>query len=163
MKKILGIFALAAGLVASTSAMADTYNLGAVPIGWHGQFGPNWVRGAFSDTIDFTLSGASTISAGVGTLNFTVGGMPFNNINGLDMTVYTSGGIDLASGTDITLNNLAAGNYYAIVSGVANGSSGGYYSGAVAVSQVPEGNSVAMLLAGLGLLGYVVSWRKALF
>ncbi len=160
MKKLLSTLALAAGLVASSGAGAATYNLGTLPVGVT-QFGVNQVMGSFSDTIDFSLSNLSTLSAGVGTLNFSLGGSPFKNITGLDLTLYTAGGTDLGSGTDITLHNLAAGSYYAIISGTANGSAGGEYGGAIAVSPVPEADSMAMLVAGLGLLGYVVSRRKA--
>ncbi|HEX8957366.1 MAG TPA: FxDxF family PEP-CTERM protein [Burkholderiaceae bacterium] len=160
MVKFLSSLALAAGLVASASAGAATYNLGTLPAGIT-QFGVNQVSGSFSDTIDFTLSNMSTLSVGIGALNFNLGGSPFKNISNLDLTLHTAGGTDLGSGADITLHNLAAGGYYAIVSGNANGAAGGEYGGAISVSPVPEAGTVAMLLAGLGLLGYVVSRRKA--
>src|SRR5579863_5161976 len=112
MVKLLSSLALAAGLVASASAGAATYNLGTLPAGTT-QFGVNQVSGSFSDTIDFSLGSMSNFSAGVGTLNFSLGGSPFKNITGLDLTLYTSGGTDLGSGTDVTLHNLAAGSYYA--------------------------------------------------
>jgi hypothetical protein len=160
MVKLLSSLALAAGLAASASAGAATYNLGTLPTGVT-QFGVYQVSGTFSDTLDFALGGVSNLSAGVGALNFTLGGSPYKNISNLDLTLYNSHGVDLGSGTDITVNNLAAGNYYAIVSGKANGVAGGEYGGAISVSPVPESSSVAMMLAGLGLLGCVALRRKS--
>ncbi len=159
MIKALSSLALAAGLVASASAGAATYDLGSLPAGVT-QFGAYQVSGTFSDTIDFTIGSLSKLSAGVGALNFTLGGSSYLNISNIDLTVYNSQGRDLGSGTDVTLN-LAPGSYYAVVSGKATGIAGGEYGGAVSVSPVPESSSVAMLLAGLGLLGYAVSRRKA--
>jgi hypothetical protein len=159
MKKLLGSLALAAGMVASTGAGAATYDLGTLPAGVT-QFGVNQASGSFSDTIDFTLSGLSILSAGVGALNFSLGGATYKNISNLDLTVYSSNGTDLGSGADVTLKGLAAGSYYVIVSGQATGLAGGEYGGAISVSPVPESSTLAMLLAGLGVMGYVVSRRK---
>jgi hypothetical protein len=159
MIKALSSLALAAGLVASASAGAATYDLGNLPTGVT-QFGVYQVSGTFSDTIDFAISGVSNLSAGVGALNFTLGGSPYKNIGNLDLTLYNSHGTDLGSGTDITVNNLASGSYYAIVSGKATGVAGGEYGGAISVSPVPESSTLAMLLAGLGIMGYAVSRRK---
>ncbi|MBV8634570.1 MAG: PEP-CTERM sorting domain-containing protein [Burkholderiaceae bacterium] len=160
MVKFLSTLALAAGLAASASASAgNTYNLGTLPAGVT-DFGIYQVNGTFSDTIDFTLSNMSNLSAGVGTLNFSLGGTPYKNISDLDLTLYTAGGTDLGSGTDITLHNLSAGGYYAVISGIANGSAGGEYGGAISVSAVPEPGTVAMMLAGMGLLGYIATRRK---
>lgn len=160
MVKFLSSLALAAGLAASASAGAATYDLGALPVGVT-QFGTYQVSGTFSDTIDFTIGTLSSLSAGVGALNFSLGGTPYKNISNLDLTIYNSKGTDLGSGTDLTLKGLAAGSYYAIVSGQATGSAGGEYGGAISLSPVPESSTLAMLLAGLGVMGYVVSRRKA--
>ncbi|PHV07392.1 hypothetical protein CSQ96_09285 [Janthinobacterium sp. BJB412] len=54
---------------------------------------------------------------------------------------------------------LSAGDYTLRVSGYVNGVSGSY-SGNIAVSAVPEPETVAMLLAGLGLVGVVSRRRK---
>ena len=151
MVKFLSSLALAAGLVASAGAGAATYNLGVLPAGVT-QFGVYQVSGTFSDTIDFAIGGVSSVSAGVGALNFTLGGSPYMNISNLDLTLYNSHGTDLGSGTDVTLNNLAAGSYYAIVSGKANGVAGGEYGGAISVSPVPESGSLAG--AGIRLPGH---------
>jgi hypothetical protein len=160
MLKSLGSLVLAAGLAVSASAGAATYNLGSLPVGVT-QFGVYSVSGTFSDTIDFTLGSAANLSAGVGSLNFSLGSSPYKNISNLDLTLYNSSNVDLGSGVNVSVSNLAAGNYYAVISGKANGVAGGEYGGAISVSPVPEASSLAMMLAGLGMLGYVASRRKS--
>ena len=49
---------------------------------------------------------------------------------------------------------------YLNVTGITNGSQGGLYNGLIAVSAVPEPETYAMLLAGLGLMGAVVRRRR---
>lgn len=164
MMKALSGLVLAAGLVASASAGAATYDLGTLTTGVT-QFGGYLVNGTFSDTIDFTISSLSTVSTGVGVLNFTMDypdtSTPFMDISSFNLTLYNSKGVELGSGADITLNKLGAGSYYAVMSGIADGPAGGEYGGGISVSPVPESGSLAMLLTGLGLLGFVVSRRKA--
>ena len=56
----------------------------------------------------------------------------------------------------------AAGNYFLLISGVTTGSSGGAYSGSILVSAapIPEPESYAMFLVGLGVMGAIVLRRK---
>ncbi len=56
---------------------------------------------------------------------------------------------------------LPAGNYYLTITGITNGTMGGLYNGAISVSAppVPEPESYAMFLAGLGLMGVIVRRR----
>lgn len=56
---------------------------------------------------------------------------------------------------------VAAGQYQLTVSGVADGMSGGGYNGSMTLA-VPEPESYAMFLAGIGLLGMIVRRRTAL-
>lgn len=55
---------------------------------------------------------------------------------------------------------LEAAPYYLNITGVTSGTLGGAYSGSIEVSPVPEPESFAMLLAGLGLMGAVVRRRS---
>jgi hypothetical protein len=50
--------------------------------------------------------------------------------------------------------------YYINVTGVTSGSLGGAYNGAIQLAPVPEPETYAMLLAGLGLMGAVVRRRS---
>jgi len=58
------------------------------------------------------------------------------------------------------LSTLGAGNYYLQVTGQILGASGGVYGGSMNVTAVPEPETYAMLLAGLGLVGFI-GRRKA--
>lgn len=71
-----------------------------------------------------------------------------------------------ANATDLTLdiNNLMLGSgtgYKFVVSGNVTGTLGGSYGGALAAAPVPEAETYAMMLAGLGLVGFMVSRRRS--
>jgi hypothetical protein len=60
-------------------------------------------------------------------------------------------------------NGLTAGNYYISVEGVVQGAGGGSYTSNVnlaALAPVPEPETYAMMVAGLGLLGFVARRKK---
>jgi len=159
MVKLIGSVLLAAGLVASASASAGTYNLNTLPSGLT-TFSETVSPGSFSDTVDFTLSKLSKLGAGVGSTSISIFGTSLYSISGLNVAVYNSHNVELGSGTDVTLNSLQSGNYYAVITGKATGVAGGLYSGAFSVSAVPESSTWGMLAVGLGLLGYTASRRK---
>ncbi len=73
-------------------------------------------------------------------------------------------GVSLSTGTldEWTLSTgvLAAGSYYLQVDGSVLGSAGGKYSADIALAPVPEPETYAMMLAGLGLLGFTARRRK---
>ena len=114
----------------------------------------------FSDRFDFNLASGGSIVADLLS-------MSGNANNGLDITGYalygTSGlilnGNQLSTGqTDswsLTSNVLAAGDYYLLVTGSSVSNAAGKFYGSVAVSPVPEPATYGMLLAGLGLIGFM--------
>ncbi len=59
-----------------------------------------------------------------------------------------------------TFSHLLAGDYYYQVTGAVMGNKGGGYQIFSEVSPVPEPETYAMLLAGLGLVGFMVRRRK---
>ncbi len=59
-----------------------------------------------------------------------------------------------------TFSHLSAGDYYYQVTGAVMGNKGGGYQLFSEVSPVPEPETYAMLLAGLGLVGFMVRRRK---
>ena len=98
-------------------------------------------------TFDSILSAISLFSAGA---NGVVGG-------GDDILLASS----VNPGSDsLTLDYNASltGASYLTVSGISNGSAGAIFAGQIAV--VPEPETYAMLLAGLGLMGAVVRRRS---
>jgi hypothetical protein len=94
---------------------------------------------------------------------------------GLDITglsLYTGAGTLVSTGTSlqsgaidvwtVTSSNLAAGDYYLQVRGTLVSSTSGAFGGAVMLAPVPEPETYGMLLAGLGLVGFMARRRRKL-
>lgn len=130
--------------------------------------------GSFSDTVSFSLpaNGGSSYSARNNPFVFM--GSSFSTVfssltlksnpNGImgdgDDAVVSS--ISLG-GPSISLNvgPTGPGNYYLVVNGsVPTGNAGGLYGGGISVSPVPEPETYGLFLAGLGLLGTIMTRRR---
>jgi hypothetical protein len=130
-----------------------------------GLFTGNNEGNTFSDRFNFNLSSGGSIVADLLSLSG-------NERNGLDITGYslygTSGliqtGTQLSTGaTDqwsLTSSVLGAGDYYLLVTGSSMSNSAGKFYGSVTVSPVPEPATYGMLIAGLGLIGFMGRRRK---
>ena len=122
--------------------------------------------GTFSDTIDFTIPTGS-LGTNANPLYLTMGGVDVYNIANLTYSVYsgtvasggTLWGTFLGNNTSQDLAITAGGAYHILVTGDATGTSGGAYSVSL-VSGVPEPETYAMMLGGIGLLGAMVRRRK---
>ena len=133
---------------------------------------------SFLDVYTFTLSAAAPASL-FNAINITVDALGFSLDHGsfttqlYDVTtaaiVYTATGVPFPIGPIIAWVNLippvpiASGDSFELrVSGTITGSSGGFYGGTFNISPapVPEAETYVMLLAGLGLMGFVVRRRK---
>lgn len=159
MVKFLGSALLAAGLAVSAGANAATYNLNTLSPGITTV--PELVSpGVFTDTIDFTIGSPSVVGTGVGSSTVTIFGTTVLDITGLTLTVFNSSNVKIGGGSDINLGTLGAGNYYAVITGTATGAGGGTYAESFKVSPVPEASTWAMMLVGLGMLGYMSKRRK---
>ncbi|MBV6323522.1 FxDxF family PEP-CTERM protein [Duganella violaceipulchra] len=123
--------------------------------------------GTFTDTIDFTIPSGS-VQSSANPLLVSLGGTDIYKIINLAYSVYdgTSSSAGASYGTflgDNMTHDLAlagAGPYHIIVSGLADGSLGGSY-GVALVSGVPEPETYAMMLGGLGLIGIIARRRKS--
>ncbi|MCE3604497.1 FxDxF family PEP-CTERM protein [Massilia sp. P8910] len=119
----------------------------------------------FVDNYKFTLAQAGDFAAGV--LSITG-----NAKNGLDITAFNLidsngslfGGKLLSTGaTDqwsLSTASLSAGAYTIQVKGSILSNSSGRYSTNIALAPVPEPETYAMMLAGLGLLGFTARRRN---
>ena len=129
--------------------------------------------GAFSDVFTFTLAG-TTAATGISTdfygpsipevgmsMTLTANGAPVQSVASIP-SALTSFGTKVVYG--YTFNNLTAGTQYSLtVSGAHAENIGTDYTFNIAaqnVAAVPEPETYAMLLAGLGLIGSIVRRRK---
>lgn len=165
------IYAALAALTIAPAAWADNLNVnaGILPISPLAPYAHVFTHevSSFNDTVDFVLS-TGTLDSSANALNVSLQNLTVLNIHDLSYTVWggTAGNDVTAYGTfagnniSYSLSGLMPGNYHLNISGVADGSSGGAYGLAMAAS-VPEPETLAMLLAGLGLLGIVQRRRSS--
>jgi hypothetical protein len=169
-------FALVGAMASAANAHADsTFNMGTlsatpyvntstVQAGSVFTIGSNAYN--FTDIYNFTLVGAPT-AAGTGvTVNLDLGSLGFHISNlKLDLfsgTTWLAG--DLITGSpdvSVSVNSvLAAGDYNFKVRGFADGlnTNQGIYTFSAAA--VPEAGTYGMMLAGLGLIGFMVLRRR---
>jgi hypothetical protein len=169
-------FALVGAMVSAASAHADsTFNMGTlsttpyvntstVQAGSVFTIGSNAYN--FTDIYNFTLVGAPTVAGTGVTVNLDLGSLGFHISNlKLDLfsgTTWLAG--DLVTGSSdasVSVNSvLAAGNYSFKVRGFADGlnTNQGIYTFSAAA--VPEAGTSGMMLAGLGLIGFMVLRRR---
>ena len=174
--------ALAVVVSAAASANAATVDLGAIGIGTPRTFNGSVIQsvGTFTDTYTFSLPDNG--GSGYSVINFPLafGTFSFNTIFSA-LTLYSAGTNGLIGGGDdvslatatslsgagelvLSFGPSAAGNYFLDVFGRTDGATGGLYSGSISVSPVlapvPEPESYAMLLAGLGVMGAIAVRRN---
>jgi hypothetical protein len=159
--KIKHIVASALMFGCMSAAFAESVTLTADKDGkYTGYFGASHSE-AFTDTYTFTPSfGQTSVSSILSSIGLTtasdidftsvtLNGIALTLVNGVSETAYTSSLLNLTG--PLTL----------IVAGTSGSSAS--YSGSVnlQVLAVPEADTYAMLLAGLGLIGFIGRRRKA--
>ncbi|MBP6901601.1 MAG: PEP-CTERM sorting domain-containing protein [Burkholderiaceae bacterium] len=160
-----------AAVAAVGAASATTTALGPVSVGVPVPFS-GYSNGPFLDIFTFTLPANG--GSGYSVTDFTLLPAMFNtaltsfalvsNADGIignaDDSVVASAFAAGADTLSLTYGASAGGNYYLSVSGITSGSQGGIYNGAISVAAVPEPETYAMMLAGLGALGFLASRRR---
>jgi hypothetical protein len=171
--------AILAGVSAGANAAPTNDILGMVSPGVPTSFTGSVVpAGDFNDVFSFSLpanqgSGYSVINfpldvPGHGTFNTILSTMslisdPDGVRNSGDEHLLASavlGGSNTSDALTLHWGPNAGGNFDLNITGMTNGSLGGLYSGSIEVSAIPEPETYAMLLAGLGLMGAVVRRRS---
>ena len=124
----------------------------------------------FTDRYDFSIVGAPSVAGTAVTINLDLVSFGYH-ISNLRLDLFDASNVwqagDMVSGpADVSvsvLDPLVAGNYYFKVRGTADGTltNQGIYTFTTAA--VPEASTYAMMLVGLGLVGYSVSSRKRNF
>ena len=190
LKKTAVSLALGLGLVASASAAVyDAFPNGTAigtPFAADQEF--NYIAtvgaGSFSDVWKFSISEILYSVGAVDTLSLTLGRKTYD-ISSLEVKLYQgaySASYDFvhtAALATLTTTKItdpvtlvahleaqgqgqypAVGDYFYTVKGVADGNSGGKYQIGVFTTPVPEPETYAMLLAGLGLMGTIARRRS---
>lgn len=147
----------AAALTVAGSAMAATYEAGVLVSGTPQSLTYSVLgSGSFSDIINFDVAANSTAQANA--VTFTLFPFVQNPISGLTLAVYDGASLLTAVGGVYTL---AAGTNYSFHVGGTTNFSGVYsVNYQLAAAPVPEAGSVALTLAGLGVVGLMAARRR---
>jgi hypothetical protein len=129
------------------------------------------VGGSFEEYANFSISEPSDVYGAANTYALNFMGVNVMDITGLSIEVWNNvhpnGGTLLTtfSGNNLTtmLGTLAAGQYHLDISGVfgTNASSGQYSVALTSVPAVPEPQTYALMLAGLGAVAFMARRRRA--
>jgi hypothetical protein len=129
-------------------------------------FGAGNLGNTFADKFTFSSIGLNDVDTLVSSIaRSSVVGL---EITGFDLFTSTDtlvmagsqlslGSIDLWS---LTATNLAAGDYYVRVSGLLVSDTSGSFGANINLAPVPEPETYGMMLAGLGVLGFLARRRK---
>lgn len=163
MKLKTTLVALVAALGLS-NVQANTYDLGALSAGsfTSGQYSvANANDGSFTDTFNFSLTSLSNLSGAfavnVLNTNFFINAITLTN--SLTTTTGSIGTFDSAAGA-FAATSLGGGAYSLSLSGYETGEKGGKYTLSYTLAPVPEPETYAMFLAGLGLMGVIARRRR---
>jgi hypothetical protein len=159
-KQFLMAAAFCAASVQATAANTDWDSHGAAEFGF-GVTAP----GIVIDSFEFSLAEGSTLSTTAVSNNlspvfgFSSGLVQLFKVQSGPDTLVGFFGFDGTTGSSpYTFASLVAGEYFYLVSGLANGTAGAIYTLTSTVSMVPE--SGAGLLFGVGLLGLALVSRR---
>lgn len=165
-RSMFNLAALLGGSLISFSSYATTYNIGALSTTPY--INTATVTGLFTDYYNFSVVGPSTTAGSAVTLNLDLGDFGFH-ISNLELDLYNASNTWIEGDMVVNSNDtavsvtetLVAGNYYFRVRGTGDGDSTGkgIYGFSAVAAPVPEIDTYAMMLAGLGLVGFAVNKR----
>ena len=164
---------LSVGLLVAASAASFTVNAAIVELGnLSGTYANTFERsaGAFIDNIKFSITTPSNLGSAANHLDLSfnipgIGNVDLYNITGMYYNItgpgsFTTGTLSADNTTHSTILNVA-GDYQVNLFGNATGTKVGLYAVALNVTAVPEPETYALMLAGLGLVGFAARRRKS--
>jgi hypothetical protein len=169
---LMGVFGGAQAATVSLTGSDFPYDLGVNPTDANA-YSVTHAPGSFTDVFTFSLpSGGDTISSAVSLYlpGFGNDVASYNIINGT-LTLFQDTDNNGLGGADVSLSsvnwgstngvlavdNVSAGSYFWAVAGDAVGANGGLYL--YAANTIPEPETYAMMLLGLGLIGFMAKRR----
>ncbi len=142
---------------------------GSADAGYNASFWNTGVASSFTDLFSFVIPADASGNGDANVISLTS-----RNITNVQLTAFTlfeslsgvfSTGVIDGTGTEATLSftgGQVPGSYTLTVAGYKiNTALSGSYAGSLAISPVPEPETYAMLLAGLGLIGFSARRRKS--
>ena len=163
-KSLAAAVVLAAASFGSSAALADDISNGPQALAlldntafFGDSFANNNNGNTFMDQFKFSVTGVpANLDAIVGSISdLPTMGMDITGLSGSSMS---SGTIDVWT---ISADALATGSYYLQVNGTMVSNTGASFGGSVMLNPVPEPETYGMMLAGLGVLGFLARRRKA--
>ena len=165
--KLINLFLASVLLITATvaSANSSTHNIGAL------DDAPPYINNvtispgsSFVDVYNFSLNNTNLFSGSGAQLPLSFPGYDVLKISNFTLKLFDASNVLAGvTGTTQITDILSNGNYFVTVSGTPIGLAGGNYTFAVAVQAVPEPNGWVMLLAGLGMIGFVTLRRRNVF
>jgi hypothetical protein len=123
--------------------------------------------GVFDDSYLFMLVGDFNVFSTAVSNNLTdvlgiVGGSVtlYREMGAVDTMIGSFGYSAFTGNISYDFGALAGGDYYYSVAGIGTGTAGGFYTISSTITPVPEPHTYALMLGGLGALGFVARRRR---